>query len=124
SCSAAHAQPAVRRACRARSAATSTSRSTSAARDHPGTGCSKRPSVETARRRSSSDREATEGGGVQFITLIHTSEAPWETFSDEEKEGWYERYRQLMRDAEAAGVLAGGHELAATRHARPGLSRH
>ena len=54
---------------------------------------------------------------MQFITLIHTSEAPWETFSDEEKEGWYERYRQLMRDAEAAGVLAGGHELASTRDA-------
>jgi len=48
---------------------------------------------------------------VQFITLIHTDEAPWETFSDEEKEGWYERY------AEAAGVLAGGHELASTRDA-------
>ena len=54
---------------------------------------------------------------MQFITLIHTDEAPWETFSDEEKEGWYERYRQLMRDAEAAGVLAGGHELASTRDA-------
>ena len=54
---------------------------------------------------------------MQFITLIHTDEAPWETFSDEEKEGWYERYRQLMCDAEAAGVLAGGHELASTRDA-------
>jgi hypothetical protein len=54
---------------------------------------------------------------VQFITLIHTDEAPWDAFSDEEKEGWYERYRRLVYDAEAAGVLAGGHELASTRDA-------
>jgi hypothetical protein len=54
---------------------------------------------------------------VQFITLIHTDEAPWDAFSDVEKEGWYERYRQLVRDAETAGVLAGGHELASTRDA-------
>jgi hypothetical protein len=54
---------------------------------------------------------------VQFITLIHTDEAPWETLSSEEMDGWYERYRQLVRDAEAAGVLAGGHELAPTSDA-------
>ena len=38
---------------------------------------------------------------MQFITLIHTDEAPWDAFSDEEREGWYERYRQLIAIAGA-----------------------
>ena len=54
---------------------------------------------------------------VQFITLIYTDEAPWDGFSDEERASWYERYRAFARDAEKAGVLAGGHELASTRDA-------
>ena len=54
---------------------------------------------------------------MQFITLIYTDEGPWEAFSDAERQSWYERYRALARDAEAAGVLAGGHELASTRDA-------
>ena len=54
---------------------------------------------------------------MQFIALIHSDEGSWEAFSDEEREAWYERYRALGRDAEQAGVLAGGHELASTRDA-------
>jgi hypothetical protein len=57
------------------------------------------------------------GGRVQFMTLIYTDEEPWDAFSDEERESWYERYRALARDAEEAGVLAGGNELASTRDA-------
>jgi hypothetical protein len=73
--------------------------------------------VSNRRRAVRRHLEATEGGGVQFITLIHTDEEPWEAFSDEERESLYERYRALARDAEAAGVLAGGHELTSTRDA-------
>jgi hypothetical protein len=56
-------------------------------------------------------------GHVQYIALIYTDEAPWEAFSNEERESWHERYRTLARDAEDAGVLAGGNELAPTRDA-------
>ena len=54
---------------------------------------------------------------MQFIALIYTDEGTWEAFSDEERESWYERYRVLGREAENAGVLAGGNELAPTRDA-------
>jgi len=54
---------------------------------------------------------------VQFIALIYADEGRWAAFSDEERESWYERYRTLGREAEAAGVLAGGSELASTRDA-------
>ena len=54
---------------------------------------------------------------MQFITLIYTDEGPWEAFSDAERASWYERYRALAREAEEAGVLAGGNELASTRDA-------
>ena len=54
---------------------------------------------------------------MQYITLIYADEGPWETFSEEERESWYARYRDLTLDAEAAGVLAGGNELASTQDA-------
>jgi hypothetical protein len=54
---------------------------------------------------------------VQYMALIYADEEPWEAFSDEEREHAYERYRALSRDAQEAGVLAGGNELAATRDA-------
>ena len=54
---------------------------------------------------------------MQFITLIHGDEGRWDAFTDEEREAVYEHYRRLAAAAEAAGVLAGGHELASTRDA-------
>jgi hypothetical protein len=51
------------------------------------------------------------------MALIYAEEGPWETFTDEERTAWYERYRALSRDAESAGVLVGGSELAPTRDA-------
>ncbi len=54
---------------------------------------------------------------MQYMALIYADEEPWEGFSDEEREGWYERYRALSREAEEAGVLVGGNELASTRDA-------
>jgi hypothetical protein len=51
------------------------------------------------------------------MALIYADETHWEDFSDEVRAGWYERYRALSRDAEEAGVLAGGNELASTRDA-------
>jgi len=54
---------------------------------------------------------------VQYIALIYAEEGPWEAFSDAERESWMERYRAFGREAEAAGVVAGGHELGSTRDA-------
>jgi hypothetical protein len=54
---------------------------------------------------------------VQYIALIYGNEAIWSNASDEETEAAYEQYRAFGRDAEAAGVLAGGNELALTRDA-------
>jgi hypothetical protein len=54
---------------------------------------------------------------VQYIALIYADEQVWSGFSEEEREAAYEQYRAFGRDAEAAGVLAGGNELAPTRDA-------
>ena len=54
---------------------------------------------------------------MQFITLIHGDEGRWDDFTDDEREAVYGHYRRLAAEAEAAGVLAGGHELASTRDA-------
>lgn len=54
---------------------------------------------------------------MQFTALIYAEEGPWETLTDAERESWYERYAAFGREAEEAGVLAGGHELASTRDA-------
>jgi hypothetical protein len=54
---------------------------------------------------------------VQYIALIYADEDTWSTFSDEEREAAYEQYRAFGREAEAAGVLAGGNELGPTRDA-------
>ena len=45
------------------------------------------------------------------MALIYGDEESWATFSDEEREAAYEQYRAFGREAEAAGVLAGGNEL-------------
>ena len=54
---------------------------------------------------------------MQFIALIYADENAWSTFSDDEREAAYEQYRAFGREAEAAGVLAGGNELGPTRDA-------
>jgi hypothetical protein len=57
------------------------------------------------------------GADVQYIALIYGDEAVWSNASEEETEAAYDQYRAFGRDAEAAGVLAGGNELALTRDA-------
>lgn len=54
---------------------------------------------------------------MQYIALIHADEDVWSTFSDEQRDAAYEQYRAFGREAEEAGVLAGGNELASTRDA-------
>jgi hypothetical protein len=54
---------------------------------------------------------------MQYMALIYADQEAWAEFSDEERESAYELYRAFARDAEAAGVLAGGDELAPTRDA-------
>jgi hypothetical protein len=52
---------------------------------------------------------------VKVLALIWADEKRWETFSDDEKEAWYEKYRAFGREAD--GKLAAGAELAPTRSA-------
>ncbi len=54
---------------------------------------------------------------MQYMALIYGDEELWSSFTDEETEAAYDRYRAFGRDAEAAGVLAGGNELGLTRDA-------
>jgi hypothetical protein len=54
---------------------------------------------------------------VQYMALIYADEETWEAYSDAEREEAYGRYAALTRDAQEAGVLAGGNELASTRDA-------
>ena len=54
---------------------------------------------------------------MQYIALIYADEEVWSTFSEEQREAAYEQYRAFGREAESAGVLAGGNELGPTRDA-------
>ena len=54
---------------------------------------------------------------MQYMALIYADEEQWAALSDEDREAAYDGYRALSRDAEAAGVLAGGSELGPTRTA-------
>jgi hypothetical protein len=54
---------------------------------------------------------------MQYMALIYGDQEAWTAFSDEERESAYDLYRAFARDAEAAGVMAGGNELAPTRDA-------
>ena len=54
---------------------------------------------------------------MQYMALIYSDEETWSGFSEEEREAAYDQYRVFGREAEEAGVLAGGNELGPTRDA-------
>jgi hypothetical protein len=54
---------------------------------------------------------------MQYMALIYADEKAWAAFSDEERESGYDLYRAFARDAQSAGVMAGGNELGPTRDA-------
>ena len=54
---------------------------------------------------------------MQYMALIYGDEEVWASSSEEDTAAAYEQYRAFGRDAETAGVLAGGNELALTRNA-------
>ena len=54
---------------------------------------------------------------MQYMALIYADEDIWSGFSEEERQAAYDKYRAFGSEAEAAGVLAGGHELGSTRDA-------
>jgi hypothetical protein len=54
---------------------------------------------------------------VQYIALIYGDEEVFATYSEEDKKDVYAQYGAFGRDAQAAGVLAGGNELGLTRDA-------
>jgi hypothetical protein len=54
---------------------------------------------------------------VQYLALIYADEEAWAGFTEGEREAAYDQYRAFGREAEEAGVLAGGNELGSTRDA-------
>ncbi len=54
---------------------------------------------------------------MQYMALIYADEDAWSGFSEEQRAAAYEQYRAFGREAEQAGVLAGGNELGPTRDA-------
>lgn len=54
---------------------------------------------------------------MKFMALIYGDATRWDSFSAEEREEVYARYRAFADEARAAGVMAGGDELASTRNA-------
>src|SRR5262245_36494820 len=51
------------------------------------------------------------------MALIYADEAGWDTLSDEQRDEMRGRYGALADEAQKAGVMVGGDELAATRDA-------
>ena len=51
------------------------------------------------------------------MALIYGDASRWDSFSSEERQAVYERYRAFGDAGRAAGVVAGGAELASTRDA-------
>jgi hypothetical protein len=54
---------------------------------------------------------------MQYMALIYGDEEAWSGFSEAERAPAYDQYRAFGREAEEAGVLAGGNELGPTRDA-------
>ncbi len=54
---------------------------------------------------------------MKYLAMIYSDGTAWDSFSAEEREAAYARYRAFSDDARAAGVMAGGNELDATRNA-------
>ncbi len=54
---------------------------------------------------------------MKFLALIYGDRKRWDSFSPEEREAAYAQYRAFGNEAEKAGVLLGGAELASTRDA-------
>jgi hypothetical protein len=54
---------------------------------------------------------------MQVMALIYGDASRWDAFSAEQKKAAYEQYRVFADEAEKAGVMAGGAELASTRDA-------
>ena len=54
---------------------------------------------------------------MKVMALIYDDGSRWDSFTEEEQQAVYARYRAFGEEAQAAGVLVGGNELASTRDA-------
>ena len=54
---------------------------------------------------------------MKFLALIYSDESAWDSLGDADRSSMIEQYMAFSRDAEAAGVMLGGAELAPTRSA-------
>src|SRR5205807_7178772 len=114
----ARARAGARRACRARSAAISTSRSTSTARGPCSSAWFARSAVDSGPRGSSSWWNPTEEVvPLQYLALIYADEDAWHSLTDGERRAVRDRYMQLTEEMRDAGVLVGGDQLSSSRDA-------
>ena len=54
---------------------------------------------------------------MKFLALIYSDESAWDSLGDADRSSMIEQYMAFSREAEAAGVVLGGAELAPTRSA-------
>lgn len=54
---------------------------------------------------------------MQYLALIYADEDAWAALTDQERAAVYDRYATFATEAHAAGVMAGGDELAPARDA-------
>ena len=54
---------------------------------------------------------------MKYLALIYGEEGGWESLSEEERAGVYERYSAFAREGRETGVVIGGDELASTSSA-------
>ena len=54
---------------------------------------------------------------MKFLALIYSDESAWDSLTDADRSSMIEQYIAFSREAEAAGVVLGGAELAPTRSA-------
>ncbi len=51
---------------------------------------------------------------MQYLAMIYGDQAVWESFTPEQRDDAYKRYGAFAEEAQQAGVMAGGNELAST----------
>jgi len=54
---------------------------------------------------------------MKYVALIYSDEERWDALSEDERRDVYARYTAVASEMQAAGVMAGGNELASTRDA-------
>jgi hypothetical protein len=51
---------------------------------------------------------------MRYLAMIYADEQAWEALDEEERRGWYGRYRAFAEEATASGAMLDGNELQPT----------